>query len=92
MKSIIWIPVAIGLTAAIAVTVAFGPGLAGKNRERANPKVNVVAKIQDPSGRPNTTTVYKTNYPMAPDISEALAKIWVDAARKKWQESKDAAE
>lgn len=50
--------------------------------DRADTSVALLKALPDPSGKPNTTTIYKTNYAMPAELSEYLAKLHIDKARK----------
>ena len=53
-----------------------------KIQARADPMVTAMAQAPDPSGKPNTTTIYKTSYTMPEEIRQALATLWIEKARK----------
>lgn len=53
-----------------------------KIQDRADPQVAMLEALPDPSGKPNTTTIYKTNYDMPEFLKQTLATLWIEKARR----------
>ncbi len=87
MKNIITLTIVFCTFAAGAVLFFSTPGgfPAGKIQERADPSLPMATNSAQ--AKSNVTVLTKTNYPMPSEISEALAKTWVDNARRKRENS-----
>ena len=59
------------------------PAHTSKIQDRADPETAAAQARPDPSGKPNHSTLYKSNNTMPAFLSEAIAAIWIERERKK---------
>lgn len=81
--SIIYTTIFCGAMAASLLHYAGEPWNSIKIQDRADDRLARLFVQPDPSGKPNTTTIYKSNLPMPEFLKQTLATLWIEAARKK---------